>query len=114
MLESRFIADAGLARTPQKTFESEFFGANPFATSKSFGGFGKQVDYIKNSTPAQTTESAKQPLKFKAGQIVVHTRFGKGRLLEVDYEERTGDIDFESVGVKTLMLDIAPLTIEGE
>ena len=44
----------------------------------------------------------------------MHTRFGKGKLLEVDYEERTGDIDFESVGVKTLMLDIAPLTIEGE
>ena len=115
MLESRFIADAGLARTPQKTFESEFsFGANPFASNKSFGGFGGQVDYIKTSSIADTKSEPKAPLKFKPGQTVVHTRFGKGKLLEVDYEERTGDIDFESVGVKTLMLDIAPLTIEGE
>ena len=116
MLESRFIADAGLARTPQKTFDRDFsggFGKNPFASTNAFGGFS-QVDYIKNSAPEKPATQKSTPLKFKPGQIVAHTRFGKGKILEVDYEERTGDIDFESVGVKTLMLDIAPLTIEGE
>ena len=52
--------------------------------------------------------------KYKCGQIVSHPKFGKGKIESITDDRLVGDIIFESVGKKSLMLEIAPLTILGE
>lgn len=105
-LESRFVQEAGLSKLkPKPSFDAMLesrFGSN--TTNLVF----QQVQNITSGTEHQT--QANQPLDYKINQKVQHPRFGVGVILSIDLEERTGDIDFETLGVKTLMLDIAPLT----
>ena len=105
-LESRFVQEAGLAKLkPKPSFDAMLesrFGSN--TTNLVF----QQVQNITSGTEHQT--QANQPLDYKINQKVQHPRFGVGVILSIDLDERTGDIDFETLGVKTLMLDIAPLT----
>jgi hypothetical protein len=48
---------------------------------------------------------------YKVGQTVEHTRFGIGQIVSISDDGLVGDINFEDFGVKSLMLDLAPLTI---
>ena len=109
MLESRFVADANLAQQ-RPSFAQTFDRSNAFSGSTNKNVFS-QVGFIKSSLSGNTDNKPTGNLPFKVGQKVVHKRFGQGKILEIDFEERTGDIDFDQIGVKTLMLDIAPLTI---
>jgi hypothetical protein len=47
--------------------------------------------------------------EFKIGQTVLHPKFGVGKILK--FEDKFVDIDFDKLGIKTLLLDIAPLKI---
>ncbi len=49
--------------------------------------------------------------KYKEGQIVGHPKFGVGTIISINDGGKTADIDFGSLGKKTLMLEIAPLKI---
>ena len=49
--------------------------------------------------------------KYKEGQIVGHPKFGVGTIISITEDNKMADINFGALGKKTLMLNIAPLTI---
>ena len=51
--------------------------------------------------------------KYKVGQVVEHPKFGAGVINSIGDGGKTADINFAGIGVKTLMLEIAKLTIKG-
>lgn len=56
-------------------------------------------------------EEEKEPFDsgLKVGDIVEHRRFGKGKVIDISSDGLVGKIDFDLVGVKELMLNIATL-----
>ena len=61
------------------------------------------------STPTKTD----LPLQLEAGQRVEHTRFGKGKVLSIEGvgQDKKAEIDFETGGMKKLLLRFAKLNI---
>lgn len=57
----------------------------------------------------QQSENGKPSTEFKEGQTVLHPKFGVGKIKQIN--ENLVDIDFDKLGVKTLLLDIAPLKV---
>lgn len=121
MMPSRFLGEAGFGnKFERKTVFNNFasrtvnsqvdFIKSPFEKNNfdnnNFGNNFNAKAFMENKTE---TVAKNRDIKYQVGQTVCHKRFGKGKILSIDFEERTGDIDFEGVGVKTLMLDIAPL-----
>jgi DNA helicase II / ATP-dependent DNA helicase PcrA len=51
----------------------------------------------------------------QAGMMVEHQRFGKGKVLSIDgaYPNQKAEVDFETAGVKNLILKFAKLTVIG-
>ncbi len=133
---SQFIEESGLSLPKPKklfTFEDDYgvssYGGfenvyKPKTTSQSFGG-GYNTKTNSNSwqgyipKPASATykslDAEEKPLidvsKYKIGQVVKHPKFGTGTIKSIGDGGKTGDIDFEGIGVKTLMLEIAKLEI---
>ncbi len=101
---SRFLAELGLDNLPQKISNSQIPQRQRF-----------QAFNVNNFIKPQPVQKAQTNLKdisiYKVGQLVSHTRFGEGKILSVDVVNRCADINFEDFGTKTLILDIAPLTI---
>lgn len=48
---------------------------------------------------------------YKVGQSVEHPRYGVGQIVQITDDGLVGDIIFEDFGKKSLMLELAPLTI---
>ena len=48
---------------------------------------------------------------YKVGQKVSHPRFGEGEIVSITPDGLVGDIVFDGVGKKSLMLELAPLEI---
>ncbi len=131
-IESQFIAEAGLClQRPKKLFNFEDnYSSSSFGTygnkcvsseTRSIGGFGgyntKTSTYMpKPGGMKYVGVEQEKPLidtsKYKIGQIVVHPKFGTGEIISIGDGGKTGDINFEGVGVKTLMLEIASLEIK--
>ena len=63
--------------------------------------FAQKSDIVSNQD--------KDLSKFKVGQIVEHTRFGKGEILAISGEN--ADIKFEGLGIKKFNLRLAPIKI---
>lgn len=49
--------------------------------------------------------------KYKIGQNVRHPKFGEGLIINISQDGLVADIDFDGFGKKSLMLEIAPLTV---
>ena len=60
---------------------------------------------------AKKDESRIDVSKYKVGQSVEHPRYGIGQIVDISIDGLVGDIVFEDFGKKSLMLDLAPLTI---
>ena len=81
----------------------------------------KNANYEHNSNnfPFNHNDFVKQKKKeerkdfsiFKVGQRVEHPRYGEGEIVEISSDGLVGDIIFDDFGRKSLMLDLAPLTI---
>ena len=75
--------------------------------------FNKSKSYFDKSTIMRNEE--KKPIKdvsiYKVGQKVEHPRYGIGDIVSITDDELVADIIFESFGKKSLMLELAPLTI---
>ena len=137
MLASRFLKELGFA-DGRREFgtQSDFAGAKKELNDlrQEFGrirqGFStrKQTksDEIKKrlnevfynseepskSNSIKDNEFSKIDIKiYKNGNIVLHPKFGIGTILSIDNEAKCADIDFHKIGIKTLMLEIAPLKI---
>ncbi|MDD4251431.1 MAG: UvrD-helicase domain-containing protein [Candidatus ainarchaeum sp.] len=106
MTASRFLGEIG--------FEKKFI-QTPIYNSNASRSTASQVDFVKNSISGNTISvklnSGTDLSKFKIGVNVLHIKFGVGKIIDVDLESKTADIDFNGIGVKTLMLEIAPLKI---
>ena len=62
---------------------------------------------------ASTPTKADIPLQLEAGQLVEHMRFGKGKVLSIEGvgQDKKAEIDFETGGMKKLLLRFAKLKI---
>ena len=72
----------------------------------------KRLRKIKPEGDSTPTQKAK-PLQLDVGQVVEHTRFGKGEVLSVEGVgmDKKAEIKFENGGVKNLILKFAKLKI---
>ena len=104
MLKSRFVAESGFAQE-----EKKFVFNN--ATTRTLNN---QVDFVKMALKTQQPTlkpTATELGKFKVNQVVRHTRYGEGKIVAIDTDEGTADINFENFGLKTLILELAPIQI---
>jgi len=130
MLPSRFLKELGFESGKQ-----EFRGVREQVASFSQNRTGKskqssQFDFVKkrlnevfyssrnsndnnfNSKLINEDTLTKTDISiYKTGKIVLHPKFGIGTIVSIDKEAKCADIDFHTIGVKTLMLEIAPLKI---
>ncbi|MBQ9786087.1 MAG: UvrD-helicase domain-containing protein [Clostridia bacterium] len=120
--ESQFIEEAGLSSPKPKslfnfgeyeekpTFSSAY-GSTTFNSSYNT----KTNTYMPRPAFNSVITSEPKPLidtsKYKVGQIVEHPKFGTGEIKAINDGGKTADINFGALGTKTLMLEIAKLTI---
>ena len=108
MMASRFVGELDLI--PK-------FEARPKFTTAAARTTLNQVDNIKNNLKNGNayveflSKQAKDISIYAIGQTVLHSKFGMGVIVDIDLESKTADIDFKAFGVRTLMLEIAPLKI---
>ncbi len=91
-------------------------------------GFGERVSRMDTLASALKTEvfdksswksevQEKKPekdvSKYRVGQKISHPKFGEGQIINISSDGLVGDIEFEDFGKKSLMLNIADLTILG-
>ena len=100
MPKSRFIKELGLSLFSQK---ESFQKPEKKQEDISFN-FKK---FVSNETKTERRDYS----VYRVGQTVEHTRFGVGQIIAISDDGLVGDINFEDFGVKSLMLDLAPLTI---
>lgn len=69
--------------------------------------------YVKANNVEQTenNNNKKDISIYQAGQKVNHPKFGNGTIIDIVDDGACADIMFEGIGKKTLILEIAPLTI---
>jgi len=121
MRPSRFLKELGFSVT-------DFGFANEWNANATTRKSNLQVDFVKQRLRdifqnekkigfefGQTNNLNKQSKAditiYNEGNIVLHPKFGIGIIKIIDKESRCADIDFHKIGIKTLMLDIAPLKI---
>ena len=88
---------------------------------KSYGGIAKIIpkakpsvqvyDYLAETAVAKTTNKTLTLSDAVPGKKVRHTKFGVGTIVNVikDGENTKLTIAFDNMGIKSLMLDVAPL-----
>lgn len=71
-----------------------------------------RFDYKSILSNEKKQETPKKDVSiYNVGQKLSHPRFGKGELVAISSDGLVGDIVFEEVGKKSIMLELAPLTI---
>lgn len=132
MEPSRYIEEAGI-HSPVKPKENHFdefysscehFGCNKESKPVYIPKTVKVDSFTKNTNGYTSAKSLfaedeeEKPKvdtsKYKAGQIVNHPKYGKGKIVAIVDEGECGEIVFDNFGKKTLILSIAPLEILGE
>lgn len=123
---SRFVEETGLKKP--KEYTNMFANDDNFSyQSKPTYGyqqFNKSSVMPKPTTSYSTTsrvstnfdfddnkQEKSENNKYEIGQKVSHPKFGNGEILNIVDNGQCADIKFENFGVKTLILEIAPLTI---
>lgn len=123
---SRFLKELGLIEFASAR---KSFGLQDGGYKKTYGGYheGQGVDIDRfNSYSTESPQKIfnhdnffkKEEPKprrdfsvYEVGQTVEHPRYGVGQIVEISSDGLVGDIVFEDFGRKSLMLDLAPLTI---
>lgn len=126
---SRFVKEAGMYKEKEEAikssikdsyYASSYSGYNSsFRQEKQTKSFGYASslddDYVVESTPVTklSKEKINEYSAYKVGTKVMHKSFGKGIVTvpATDMQSAFITIRFETVGVKTLSLKFAPLTI---
>lgn len=110
-IPSRFCKELGFYEyKPKKIEETSVFGGGMSFGQKSGYNFDKNVILgVKNEEKPKIDTK-----KYEAGQLVEHPKFGRGKIMAISSDYLVGDINFEGFGMKSLMLEIAPLKIVEE
>ena len=115
---------SGYQRTAQTERRSSYgySGSDDFAPSQSFGGVAKgSFANSYKSTFANSFNSTRNVQqnknsntdKYRTGVKVLHKKFGEGTIIEIKSsgDDQIGVIAFKGVGIKNLVLRLAPLEI---
>ena len=124
---SRFLKELGLmeANLSQRNTDRNFGyrnkysdnGYNPYenANIDRFNDFSSEssqkVFNHDNFLKKEEEKPQKDVSNYHVGQEVEHPRYGIGQIVEISDDGLVGDIVFEDFGKKSLMLELAPLTI---
>lgn len=131
---SRFLKESGIKvieTTPKQEYGSQYaredrngysyggYRTNSYGSSQDrysqYGGMGivDRDDTVKEEKQTVTTEKLNEYRKYKVGTVVTHKSFGRGVVTVAVTDPSSGfvTIKFDNVGVKTLSLKFAPLTI---
>lgn len=115
---SRFLFEIGYSShfsSRVKEYENSKYDFSAKADYKeSFASTSSvEFDKIKSQVMTKATLEEEKPQKdiskYRVGQKVEHTRYGLGTIIQINGKD--ADIKFESVGLKTLILTLAPLEI---
>ena len=107
---SRFIKELKLltvSNAREKTF-IENLQKNFYNSDNENKNMFNKSDILKKE---EKKDNRKDYTIYKVGQSVDHPRYGIGKIVEISEDGLVGDIIFEDFGKKSLMLDLAPLTI---
>ena len=124
--ESNGYSQGGYQRQNQESNRRSSFGysgSDEPSSSPSFGGVGKgafassyksnfsssfnSAQKVQNRAPAKNTD------KFHTGVRVMHKKFGEGTVIELkpNGDDTIGVIAFKGVGIKQLVLRLAPIEV---
>lgn len=115
-IDSRFLKELGLSgqekmspqlsvdKLPKVYFSEAINVAEKPETKYSYNPFAQKTKYEE-----YIEKSEKKEKNYVAGQTVSHPKFGTGKVLKCD--DMFVDIEFEKLGIKTLVKEIAPLEI---
>ena len=112
----------GYQRKPQEERRSSFgySGSEDSSYSSSFGGVGKGAfaSSFKNGSNFGSQSRSQKPEnkdmgKFRMGTKVLHKKFGEGTIVELrkNGDDVVGMVAFKGVGVKALVLRLAPIEV---
>lgn len=114
---SRFLKELGLSGqekmspqlSPEQKFQKVYYSealnvAEKPETKYSYNPFVQKTKYEEYIEKTDKTVK-----NYNEGQIVSHPKFGNGKVLKSD--EMFVEIEFEKLGIKTLVKEIAPLEI---
>lgn len=93
---------------PVKTYN---VGGADYLQKKEYKSYFNPLSFMKKEGEKKTVQIAKDITKFKVGQKVSHPKFGEGQIVDISSDGLVGDIIFDDVGKKSLMLELAPLEI---
>lgn len=79
------------------------YAYNPMKTSSFNSAPTKFETYMESRAEKSNLNN------FSVGQTVLHTKFGIGKIISID--GKFADINFEKLGVKTIMLEISPMKV---
>lgn len=81
--------------------------------SKNYGFSGNFATYYINASKKNERPADKDISKFRVGTKVLHKKFGEGTIISVkgNGEDVIGDIAFNGIGIKSLVLRLAPIEV---
>ena len=105
---SIFLKEADMLKTPS-------YDDDDVSCPKKKLSYGYTSTFASKPTPSFAEKKEIKPVQdkdlsqFKVGQIVEHTKFGKGEIISISGEN--ADIKFEGLGVKKFNLRLAPISV---
>lgn len=103
---SRFLKEAGYAPKLKSPVSETSVFSN--FSGNHFNGFDKN-SFFSNSSLNTSTD--KDISMYSVGQKVLHTKYGVGEIVDLVDNGKCAEIKFDGFGVKTLVLEIAPIEI---
>lgn len=92
-----------------------YSGSDDFSPSPSYGSpsKGSFANSFNSARTVKKTQSNTDSGKFRTGMKVLHKKFGEGTIVEIKQngDDTIGAIAFKGVGIKQLVLRLAPLEI---
>lgn len=119
-IDSRFLKELNFSK-------SQDFESKPLSTAQTYSNnakiyFDETENVSINSSKYSYTpfkqktkyeeyleQQPKNKVNYNVGQLVSHPKFGNGKIIKIENE--FVEVDFEKIGVKTLIAEIAPLKI---
>ena len=99
-MPSRFIKELGLVKKEKMTNQ----------TIEATKPRISMMNLFRNSNETQEREK-KDTSKYNVGQRVRHPKYDEGVIRSITPDHLVADIDFDGFGIKSLMLELAPLEI---
>lgn len=109
-IPSRFCKELGFYNFRTQKISQTGDALSEFSSKSAFS-------FNKNDVFNFKTEKSKSNIdisKYKVGQKVSHPKFGEGEIESISSDGLVADIIFDGFGKKSLMLELAPLTIMEE